>query len=95
MVSGAALRIQTMWDSASVTVQPGLLMTLLILAVVALQIGNIQTIASALERTWMTLTTLVTAASKTQSTQGNASAMQQIIIRMTLTKVRLTGMYRY
>ena len=76
------------------TGQMGLLMTLPILALVALQMWNTQTIASAPERTWMTLTTLANVALRTQS-QDNASAMLQIIILMTLTKVRLTEMYRY
>ena len=60
-------------------------MTPAILGVAVWQIKNILTIASALEPTWMTLSTLEIAA---LPTQDSASALETIL--MSLVKVRLT-----
>ena len=60
------------------------------LGVVVWQIQITQRIASALERTWMTLPTLEIAA---LPTQDSASALE--IILMYLVKVRLTRIFSY
>ena len=86
MASSAALKIPTILDNAYVAVQPSMTVTILVAA--APQIQDIQIIVSAQEQTWITQTTLVIAASKTQQTLDNASVMLQIIL-MTQIKVRL------